>query len=139
MRNKFVMSAAALALASAVVTFTAGEANAQKGSRLCGYVAVATPMKIGLLYEARQKDASYKKQCSEVISKMGNEIKKDPTLSKMVWTKIDKKTCEDVGKMGLAYTNDKGVLQNDICEKMEAKKAYKVIKQGKVATTFTKL
>jgi hypothetical protein len=139
MKTLSMVTAAAVAVSAALISLAPGEASAQSGSRLCGWVAVATPMKIGLLYEARKKDASYKKQCSEVIKKMEKEIKKDATLSKMSWKKIDKKACEDVGKMGLAYTNDKGEAKNDICEKMQAKKAYKVLKQGTAATTFTKL
>ena len=96
-------------------------------------------MKVGLLYEARKKDVSYKKQCKKVISKMHDQIKKDATLSKLKWTKINKKSCEHVGKMGFAYTNGNGELKNDICERMKAKKAYKVIKQGKIRTMFERL
>lgn len=139
MKTLSMVTAAAVALSAALISLAPGEASAQSGSRLCGWVAVATPVKIGLLYEARQKDASYSKQCNEVIDQMEKEIKKDASLSAMSWTKIHKKACEDVGKMGLAYTNDKGEAKNDICEKMEAKKAYKVLKQGTAATTFTKL
>jgi len=136
-----LLKACALAVVSfGMIAASAGVANAQKGSRLCGWVAVETPIKIGLLYEARKKDASYKTQCKKVISEMNDEIKKDAQLSAMKWTKIDKKDCEHVGKLGLAYTDSKGQSKNDICEKMEAKKAYKVIKSGpKAATTFTKL
>ena len=35
--------------ATAVLLFTAGQAHAQSGSRLCGFIAVETPNKVGLL------------------------------------------------------------------------------------------
>lgn len=123
-------------LALGVLAVSGGGASAQSGSRLCGWVAVGTPVKIGLLYEARKKDASYKKQCSEVIKKMESQIKNNDDLKKMAWTKVDKKSCEDVGKMGFANAGE----SNDICDKMEAKKPYKVVKSGpKASATYTKL
>jgi hypothetical protein len=139
MSTKLLKACALAVVGVGMIAASAGVANAQSGSRLCGWVAVETPIKIGLLYEARKKDASYKKQCSKVISQMNDAIKKDAQLSAMKWTKIDKKDCEHVGKLGLAYTDSKGQSKNDICEKMEAKKAYKVVKQGSAATTFTKM
>ena len=65
---------------------------------------------------------------------MWDAIKKDASLSKMSWTKIDKKACEDVGKMGFGENG-----KNDICDKMKAKTPYKVLKMDKLATTYTKM
>ncbi len=139
MSKKLLKTCALAIVGIGVLTASAGVANAQSGSRLCGWVAVETAVKIGLLYEARQNDASYTKQCDTAISEFEDEIKKDAQLSAMTWTKIRKKSCEHVGKLGLAYTQSSGNLKNDICNKMEAKKTYKVLKQGNAATTFTKL
>ena len=119
-------------VAACIFAVSAGVANAQKGSRLCGMVAVDTPVKIGLLYEARTKDVSYKKQCKKVISKFKNAIKKDATLQKFKWKQVSRKSCQDVGKMGFA-------LKSNMCKKMTAKKAYKVVKEGPKPTTFTRL
>ena len=119
-------------VAACIFAVSAGVANAQSGSRICGMVAVDTPVKIGLLYEARTKDASYKKQCKKVISKFKDAIKKDATLQKFKWKQVSRKSCQDVGKMGFA-------LKSNMCKKMKAKKAYKVVKEGPKPTTFTRL
>jgi hypothetical protein len=126
-------------VAACIFAVSAGVANAQSGSRICGMVAVDTPVKIGLLYEARTKDASYKKQCKKVISKFKDAIKKDATLQKFKWKVVSRTKCENVGKMGFAYTKSPGNLKSDICEKMKAKKPYKVVKEGPKPTTFTRL
>jgi hypothetical protein len=117
-------------------------AVAQSGSRLCGWTTEipAKGVAIGLLYEARTKDTSYKKQCSEVIEKMQKEIEKDATLSAMTWTKVDKATCESVGTK---FIDSKDHKSNDMCDYMGAKTPFKVQKSttaDKVATTvYTKL
>ena len=139
MSREFLKTCALAIVGVGMLTASAGVANAQSGSRLCGWVAVETAVKIGLLYEARKNDASYTKQCDTAISEFEDEIKKDATLSAMTWTKIRKKACQDVGALGLAYTQSSGNLKNDICNKMTAKTPYKVLKQGNAATTFEKL
>ena len=75
-------------------------ALAQSGSRLCGYVAIETPTKIGLLYEARDDDASYHKQCAEAIDETMDKIKGNAQLKTMNWKKIERFKCEEVGDMG---------------------------------------
>jgi len=139
MFNRPLAAAALVATTLAFLTLVPGQASAQSGSRLCGYVSIGPALKIGLLYEARTKDASYSKQCSTAISEFWDAIKKDATLSALTWEKISKKSCEHVGKLGLAYTQSSGNLKNDICDKMTAKKAYKVMKQGTQPTTFERL
>lgn len=133
-----MLPAVVVAASVATIALVPGEVRAQKGSRLCGWVTTWSPVHIGLLYEVRRADDSHRKQCRKAIAQMEEMIKNDPNLSRWQWTKIDRKPCEDVGKMGLAYTSDKGERRYDICEMMEAKKAYKVEKRDN-ETTFTKL
>lgn len=101
--------------------------QAQSGSRLCGHVAVETPMKIGLLYEARDADDSYHAQCDEAIDKTWKKIKGNAQLKAMNWKQIKRFKCEEVGNMGFVNKGQSA----DICENMDAKgKGYKITKQG---------
>lgn len=109
-------------------------AQAQSGSRLCGYVAIETPTKIGLLYEARDDDASYHKQCEEAINKTMDSIKGNAQLKTMKWKKIERFKCEEVGNMGFVNPGQ----SPDICDAMQAKQGYKVMKQGKANATYEK-
>lgn len=110
------------------------QAQAQSGSRLCGHVAVDTPTKIGLLYEARDNDASYHKQCDEAISKTQDAINKNAQLKSMQWKTIKRWKCEEVGNLGFVNKGESA----DICDKMEAKVPYKVVKQPNASATYTK-
>jgi len=87
MFNRPLAAAALVATTLAFLTLVPGQASAQSGSRLCGYVSIGPALKIGLLYEARTKDASYSKQCSTAISEFWDAIKKDATLSALTWEK----------------------------------------------------
>ena len=107
-------------------------AQAQSGSRLCGHVAIETPTKIGLLYEARDDDASYHKQCEEAIQDTMNKINGNKQLKTMKWKKIERFKCEEVGNMGFINPGQ----SPDICDNMEAKQGYKVMKQGKANATY---
>ena len=109
-------------------------AQAQSGSRLCGHVAIETPTKIGLLYEARDDDASYHKQCEEAIQDTMNKINGNKQLKTMKWKKIERFKCEEVGNMGFVNPGQ----SPDICDNMEAKQGYKVMKQGKANATYEK-
>jgi hypothetical protein len=110
-------------------------AQAQSGSRLCGHVAVETPMKIGLLYEARDGDASYHKQCDEAIDQTWKKIQENAQLKGMNWKQIKRTKCEEVGNMGFVNNGQSA----DICENMEAKgKGYKVTKQGAANAVYEK-
>lgn len=110
-------------------------AQAQSGSRLCGHVAVDTPMKIGLLYEARDDDASYHKQCDEAIEKTKQKIQENAQLKGMNWKMIKRFKCEEVGNMGFVNKGQSA----DICDSMEAKgKGYKITKQGAANAVYEK-
>ena len=128
--------AIATALTGALlVTLPAKPAHAQAGSRLCGWSAPApTPPErgmgsypgkpgnyIGLLYEARQKDSSYSKNCDRAISRLWDKIQADPTLKGLNWTRHSKATCESVGANFQSANSPM-----DMCEKMEANQSYVV-------------
>jgi hypothetical protein len=115
-----------------LVNLPAAPALAQSGSRLCGYSAPgASGSYVGLLYEARQNDASYSKQCDEAVSKSWSKIQSDPQLKAMTWTKHYKATCESVGANFESTDSPK-----DMCSKMEAKKGY-LVKKIPAATGAT--
>lgn len=120
--------------ATALLVLSAGQAQAQSGSRVCGHIAVETPNKIGLLYETRKKDASYKKQCDEAISKFKKVIESTPQLKAMKWQEVKNDTCESVGNKGFVNNGESA----DICDKMEAKQPYKVTKMGAASATYQK-
>lgn len=127
-----VIAAAVLSASLSVVT--AGPAMAQSGSRLCGWSAPTPTGYVGILYEARQKDASYGKQCSEAISSINSTIQGDAQLKNLTWTKHEKATCESVGSHFMSSNS-----QQDMCEKMEAKQPYQVVKtNASNTTTYTK-
>lgn len=117
--------AIATALTGALlVTLPAAPAYAQSGSRLCGYSAPGqSGSYIGLLYEARQKDASYSQQCDEAISKIWSKIQSDPQLKALTWKKHTKAKCEEVGVNFQSSSSPQ-----DMCEKMDAKQPYLVKK-----------
>jgi hypothetical protein len=138
--NKLTGMTGAIATAftgALLVTLPAAPAYAQSGSRLCGYSAPGqSGSYIGLVYEARQKDASYSKQCDEAISKIWSKIQSDPQLKAMTWTKHSKATCESVGANFQSANSPQ-----DMCDKMEAKQPYlvkKIPSATGVTTTYEK-
>jgi hypothetical protein len=120
--------------AAAMLSLAPAPAEAQSGSRLCGWITVQGPQKVGLLYEARTKDASYHKQCDEAISKMESEIAKNPKLKALQWQKVKRETCESVGNKGFVNAGESA----DICDKMQAKTPYQVTKSGAAAAVYSK-
>ncbi len=107
-----------------LVALPAAPAYAQSGSRLCGYSAPGqSGSYIGILYEARQNDASYSQQCEEAISKSWSKIQSDANLKALTWTKHSKETCESVGTKFQSSNSPQ-----DMCDKMEAKVGYLVKK-----------
>jgi hypothetical protein len=109
-------------------------AQAQSGSRLCGHVAIETPVKIGLLYEARDDDASYHKQCDQAIKETMDKINGNAQLKTMKWAEIKRFKCEEVGNMGFINPGQ----SPDICDNMKTKHGYKVMKQGNANATYEK-
>ena len=135
----------------AALLLAAPMAYAQSGSRLCGWTADLPPGavlgtstlpaggKMGILYEARDDDASYHKQCDDVISKVKSSIDGDADLKGFPWTKVKRATCESVGSAFVSTANP----NVDMCQYMGAKKAYTVIKpynspsKTAASTTYT--
>ncbi|CAN1522725.1 hypothetical protein MCEORH2_01177 [Methylophilaceae bacterium] len=109
-------------------------AQAQSGSRLCGHVAIETPTKIGLLFEARDDDATYHEVCAQAINDTMDKINGNAQLKSMKWKKIERFKCEEVGNMGFVNAGQ----SPDICDNMQAKVGYKVMKQGKANATYEK-
>ena len=118
----------------AVITLAPRIAQAQSGSRLCGHVAIETPTKIGLLFEARDDDANYHYQCDQAIDTTWQKIQKNPQLQAMKWKQIKRFKCEEVGNMGFV---NKG-QSPDICDNMESHNGYKVMKQGSGNASYEK-
>jgi hypothetical protein len=110
-------------------------ALAQSGSRICGWTAATPGGAIGILYEARQDDASYSRQCDDAVSKIKSKIDSDAKLNTLTWSKKYKETCESVGALFISGNNP----GSDICDKMEAKAGYTVqLSKSAGTTTFTK-
>jgi hypothetical protein len=109
-----------------------GIAQAQKDSRLCGRVAIETPTKIGLLYEARKNDVSYDLDCDTAIHESEDKINGDAQLKTLKWKKIEHFKCEEVGNMGFINPGE----SPDICDNMQSKKGYKVMKNGNASATY---
>ena len=118
-------------------------AHAQKGSRLCGWVAnyqtQTGPQAMAFLYEVRTADASDGRQCSEFISSIKKDaIDANAQLSTLPFQKVEKATCESVGAI---FTSPQ-FPSNDMCDYMEAKKPFRIQKSlvNNVPTTvYTKL
>ena len=118
----------------ALGAFVPSLAQAQTGSRLCGHVAIETPSKIGLLYEAKEEDNNYREQCDKAIQETKDSINSNAQLKTMKWKKIERSKCEDVGNMG--FTNPG--QSPDMCDNMQAKQIYKVMKESKANATYEK-
>jgi hypothetical protein len=129
-------SMAAILTGVVLATSFATPAFAQKGSRLCGWWAATPGGSIGLLYEARDKDASYSAQCNGVIDEIDKKIKANADLSKLTWNRVYKNTCESIGENFVSAGNP----NNDMCDYMRAKTPYQVQQSKKDnTTTYTQL
>lgn len=122
--------AAAIALSGGLTVLPASPAFAQSGSRLCGYSAYMPKGVIGILFEARQDDASYSLQCDEAVKSAWSKIQANAQLKKLTWTKHYKETCESVG--GMFVSSNSPV---DMCDKMEAGQGYQVTMSVPTNTT----
>lgn len=135
------------AITLAALLLAAPMANAEVGSRLCGYSADMPPNtvlegmtlpaggKIGMLYELRQGDNSAEGQCNHVKATLEDIIAKNSELRVFAWRKADylvnKKghvtdqvTCE---ALGAEFTSPKNP-NADMCAYMDQKATYTVVK-----------
>lgn len=111
--------------AGVVALFVAGQAQAQPGSRVCGWFSAAEKNQKGnfaFIYESREADVSDGKQCSKFIDEMHKAINSNPDLAmfkSMPWDKVPHGTkCESLGQYfvdGMQYKS------NDMCDNMSAK------------------
>lgn len=129
----------------AVALFAAGQAQAQPGSRVCGWAAITPQGNFALAYESRQKDASDGKQCEAFIEKIAVQLLSNPNMAKLKplpWQIVKHETkCEDLGKH---FVDDGKYKSNDMCDNMEAKgHGYMVTTTpqpgGKRITSYNKL
>ena len=108
------------------------QAQAQSGSRLCGYVALKTSTKIGLLYESDSSDFN---KCKDAISRAMDIINKDPQLKAMEWQRVQQDVCQKVGDG--AFTEIAG--NPDICDtSMVRGNTYKITKKGDAKVIYEK-
>ncbi len=103
--------------------------------RLCGYIAVDNPGKVGILAEFSDNDSLYHKKCDEAIDDSWKKIQSNATLQPMNWVKIYRNKCYDVAKQGFLNQGDSADL---LCNNMENDNGYKVTKKGSAAAVFEK-
>ena len=103
--------------------------------RLCGYIAVDNPGKVGILAEFSDNDSLYHKKCDESIDKSWKTIQSSDKLQPMNWVKIYRNKCYDVAKQGFLNQGDSADL---LCDNMDSDNGYKVTKKGSAAATFEK-
>jgi hypothetical protein len=106
---------AALVMFGAVVTYSAKDAYAQSGSRLCG-IAFATT---GIFIEIKQPSNkggrnAMNKFCRKVADGMRDTLKKKGVSNADSWKYYERSECE-----GVAGELSGGANRADICEAME--------------------
>lgn len=131
--NSFKKQLTVTVAAVAMLSLSPAPVEAQSGSRLCGWIAIETPQKMGLLYEARKSEAMYDMKCDAAVSSFMQKINANPQLKAMKWEKVHKATCESVGQKGFINAGE----SPDICEKMKANKPYQVTKAGSASAVYT--
>jgi hypothetical protein len=127
--KKFTLTMAAsvlLALASS---------QALASPRLCGYIAVDNPGKIGILAEFSDNDSLYHKKCDQALDDAWKKIQANDQLKTQNWKKITRNKCYDVAKQGFLNPGDSADL---LCNNMDSDNGYKVTKKGAEAATFEK-
>lgn len=103
--------------------------------RLCGYIAVDNPGKIGILAEFSDNDSLYHKKCDQALDDAWGKIQGNAQLKGQNWRKIIRNKCYDVAKQGFLNQGDSADL---LCNNMDSDNGYKVIKKGAEAATFEK-
>jgi hypothetical protein len=103
--------------------------------RLCGYIAVDNPGKIGILAEFSDNDSLYHKKCDQAIDDSWKKIQDNAQLQPLNWKKIYRNKCYDVAKQGFLNQGDNADL---LCNNMENDNGYKITKKGPEAAVFEK-
>ena len=136
MKKLFVSSlSAAVALTASVIVLPASPANAQAGSRICGYTIITPDGVVGYVYEGRTTDSTYKTECSKAILETQSKAASDPQIIRGLPGVSHKfSICEYVGALFMSANSPQ-----DMCLKMEVNSTYKVTKnKASNSTTYEK-
>jgi hypothetical protein len=129
MPKKLTLSISASILLALIST------NATASPRLCGYIAVDNPGKIGLLAEFSDNDSLYHQKCDQAIDDVWAKIQANNQLNTQNWKKIIRNKCYDVAKQGFLNPGDNADL---LCNNMDSDHGYKITKKGPEAAMFEK-
>ncbi len=119
--------------ASLLLALVSSQASASP--RLCGYIAVDNPGKIGILAEFSDNDSLYHKKCDQALDDAWKKIQANDQLKSQNWKKITRNKCYDVAKQGFLNPGDNADL---LCNNMDSDNGYKITKKGAEAATFEK-
>lgn len=119
--------------ASLLLALVSSQASASP--RLCGYIAVDNPGKIGILAEFSDNDSLYHKKCDQALDDAWKKIQANDQLKSQNWKKITRNKCYDVAKQGFLNPGDSADL---LCNNMDSDNGYKITKKGAEASTFEK-
>lgn len=120
---------------SATMLLALASSQAFASPRLCGYIAVDNPNKMGILAEFSDNDSLYHQKCDQALDQSWNKIQSNAQLKTMNWRKIYRNKCYDVAKQGFLNQGDNADL---LCNNMDSDNGYKVTKMGGNAAAFEK-
>jgi hypothetical protein len=130
------LSAKKLTLAvSTTMLMALATSQALASPRLCGYIAVDNPNKIGILAEFSDNDSLYHKKCDQALDDSWKKIQANAQLQGLNWRKITRTKCYDVAKQGFLNDGDSADL---LCNNMDNDNGYKITKKGSAGATFEK-
>jgi hypothetical protein len=130
------LSAKKLTLAvSTTMLMALSTSQALASPRLCGYIAVDNPNKIGILAEFSDNDSLYHKKCDQALDDSWKKIQANAQLQGLNWRKITRTKCYDVAKQGFLNDGDSADL---LCNNMDNDNGYKITKKGSAGATFEK-
>ena len=109
--------------------------QAYASPRLCGYIAVDNPGKIGILAEFSDNDSLYHKKCDQALDDAWNKIQTTAALQPMNWRKITRTKCYDVARQGFLNPGDNADL---LCNNMDSDNGYKITKKPGQTAVFEK-
>ena len=109
--------------------------QAYASPRLCGYIAVDNPSKLGILAEFSDNDSLYHQKCDQALDQAWNKIQSNAQLKAQNWRKIYRNKCWDVGKQGFINPGDDADL---LCNNMDSDNGYKITKMGGSTAAFAK-
>lgn len=126
--------AAAIAFVVGIALPPATPALAQPGWLVCGKTAVTPAGAIGILYKMRARDESDNLMCKKFLKEASDKIELDKKLSKLQWTTLDNRDCEEAG-----FTYKSANSEHDMCKHMQDKTPYFVqMSKANNSTAYTK-